>query len=127
MNKVVIGAGSNINPGENIKLAKEKLSGHTKLINTSKFVKTEPIGYKDQNDFYNGAFLVNTEMRYKDLRELLKDIEKDLGRKRTGNINGPRTIDLDILIWNDRVVDQDVYDREFLQEAIRELMPGFYL
>lgn len=127
MNKVVIGAGSNINPRENIKLAKEKLSGHTKLINTSKFVKTEPIGYKDQNDFYNGAFLVNTEMRYKDLRELLKDIEKDLGRKRTGNINGPRTIDLDILIWNDRVVDQDVYDREFLQEAIRELMPGFYL
>lgn len=125
MNKVVIGAGSNINPMQNIKLAEQKLSVLTSLLGRSTFVKTEPIGYKNQNEFYNGAFLVETEKSFRDLKRYLKKIETDLGRKRTGNINGPRTIDLDILVWNDSIVDKDVYERDFLQNAIKELLPNF--
>lgn len=123
MNKVIVGAGSNIKPMENIELAKEKLSSCTKMVDTSTFVRTEPIGYKDQNEFYNGAFLVSTQKKYNEFKNLLKKIENDLGRKRTGNINGPRTIDLDILVWNDMIVDEDVYERDFLKNAIRELLP----
>lgn len=123
MNKVIVGAGSNIKPKQNIELAKERLSSHTKMLDTSTFVRTEPIGYKNQNEFYNGAFLVNTQKKFNDFKNLLKSIEKELGRERSGNINGPRTIDLDILVWNDRIVDEDVYEREFLKNAIRELLP----
>lgn len=125
MNRVIVGAGSNINPQKNIALAQKKLSCHTSLINVSTFVRTKPIGYKNQSEFYNGAFLIKTERKYNELKALLKGIENELGRKRTGNINGPRTIDLDILIWNDEIIDRDVYERDFLQNAIRELLPGF--
>jgi len=56
---------------------------------------------------------------------LLKKIEVDMGRIKTSNKQGPREIDLDIIIWNNRVVDNDVYERKFLQNSILELLPGF--
>ncbi len=59
------------------------------------------------------------------MKTRLREIESGLGRVRTGNKNGPRTIDLDILVWNGEVVDDDVYEREFLKTSIRELLPGF--
>jgi len=125
MNRVIIGAGSNINPEENIELARKKISKHTEIVRTSSFVRTEPIGYTNQNEFYNGAFLVRTEKNYNELREILKNIESELGRVRTGHKDGPRTIDLDILVWNKEIMDDDVFERDFLQEAIKELVPSF--
>jgi 2-amino-4-hydroxy-6-hydroxymethyldihydropteridine diphosphokinase len=42
---------------------------------------------------------------------------------KTDNKHGPREIDLDILVWNGEVVDEEVYEREFLRKSINELMP----
>lgn len=53
----------------------------------------------------------------------LKEIEDLCGRDRSGPKFGPRTMDLDILTWNDEVIDQDAFTRDFLQSSITELNP----
>ncbi len=125
MNTVVVSVGSNINPIENIETAKTMISEEFDMIDTSSFNETEPIGFKDQDNFYNGAFLVKTDKEFDEFNELLKKIETKMGRVKTSNKQGPRKIDLDIIVWNKKVIDSDVYERKFLQNSILELLPGF--
>lgn len=125
MNTAVIGVGSNINPEDNIKHAKQKISSKVKLIRSSSFVKTEPIGFKNQDNFCNGAFLVETVMKFEKFEAFLKKVEIELGRTKNVNKDRPRTIDLDIVVWNNKVVDKEVYDRAFLKNSIIELIPDF--
>lgn len=122
-NRAVIGLGSNIDPEENIKKAEEAIASEFKLIGASSFIRTEPVEFKDQPMFVNGAVLIETVIDYRELKVRLIDLEMKLGRVRTENKNGPRTIDLDILVWNEVIVDEDVYEREFLAESVMELLP----
>lgn len=122
-NRAVIGLGSNINPEENIHKAKEEIASVLKLVKSSSFVETEPVGFKEQDKFLNGALLIETDMDIRGLKSWLKSLEVKLGRAKTDNRDGPRTIDLDILVWNGKVVDQEVYEREFLRESIKEILP----
>lgn len=124
MNKVVIGVGSNIKPIENIKKAKEILKKEQRLIAESKFVETEPEGFKEQPNFVNGAFCIGTEFNKEDLNNYLKDIEKRLGRARTENKNTPRTIDLDIIVFNNEIINNDFYKYGFIKNAVLELIPN---
>ncbi len=121
MNRVIVAIGSNINPYENVKRARELISLQHKIIRSSKFIKTKPVGYKAQDDFLNGGLLVNTNLDKQPFKSCLRDIEDKLGRERTENKYGPRTIDLDILIWNGTVIDKDYYERDFLQTIVKEL------
>ena len=125
MNTAVISVGSNINPENNIRLAKEKISSKVRLLKSSKFVFTKPIEYENQDDFLNGAFLIETEHNKDSLYKILKNIETELGRRKTSNKNGPRTIDLDLLLWNNQVIDTDIHSRNFLKESILELVSDF--
>ena len=121
MNLVIVGVGSNINPGENVQKAKELISEKHAIIKSSRFIKTKPIGYKDQDNFLNGGFLIETSLEQYLFKQFLNDIENRLGRIRTDNKNEPRTIDLDVVIWNGNVVDNDYYERDFLQTIVKEL------
>ena len=125
MNTAVVSVGSNINPKENIETSKKKISNEFKLIGSSTFIKTKPIGFKDQDDFYNGAFLIQTDRELDEVNSVLKNIEVAIGRVRSSNKQGPREIDLDIIIWNNAVIDNDVYERDFLRNSVSELLPGF--
>lgn len=125
MHRVVIGVGSNIEPKAHIAKAREIIRQTHRLVSESKFIKTKPIGFTDQPDFYNGVFLVDTEMSKKSFKKWLKGVEETLGRVRTENQYGPRNIDLDIVIWDGNIVDPDVYDRNFLQKAVMEVYPEF--
>jgi 2-amino-4-hydroxy-6-hydroxymethyldihydropteridine diphosphokinase len=127
MNRAVIGLGSNIDPEENIGKARDAIAGEFKVMKSSSFVETEPVGYKKQRNFINGALLIETDMDVLSLKSRLRGLESDLGRERTENRDGPRTIDLDILIWNGEVVDGEVYEREFLKKSILELLPDLDL
>ncbi len=124
-NLAVLGLGSNIDPEENIHKATEMIRAEFGLIKISSFITTEPVGFKEQAPFLNGALLIETELDAAALKIRLREIETALGRVRAENKNGPRTIDLDILVWNGEVVDDDVYEREFLKSSIVELLPGF--
>lgn len=124
MNRTVVGIGSNIEPVSNIERALTLLDTDHRCIKKSALTLTEPIGFRDQPDFINGAVLVETSMEVGEFRQYLKGIENRLGRVRTENKNGPRTIDLDVVIWNGLIVDDDYYTRDFLQKAVDELSDG---
>ena len=123
MNHAAIGLGSNIEAELNIEAAMARIGNRHRVIAASKIVKTPPVGFPDQPDFLNGVLLVETDMKFEDLQEWLHGIEDDLGRIRTAEKYGPRTIDLDIVAWNGRVVDADVYERDFLRAGLQEVWP----
>ena len=125
--EVVIGLGSNIDPEANLEQAVQELKSRFKVSKRSQWIRTKPIGIQDQPDFYNGALLIETELEQQSLKKELKRIEDILGRDRSLPKFGPRTIDLDILIWNKKVVDEDYYERDFLRKGVEELIPDLKL
>ena len=125
--KVVIGLGSNIDPEANLEQAVQELKSRFKVSKRSQWTRTKPIGIQDQPDFYNGALLMETELEQQSLKQELKRIEDILGRDRSLPKFGPRTIDLDILIWNKKVVDEDYYERDFLRKGVEEIIPDLEL
>ena len=104
-NKVVIALGSNIEPEENLELAVVELKSRFKVSKSSRWIRTKPIGILDQSDFYNGVLIMATELGMGSLKQELKSIEDLMGRDRSKPKFGPRIIDLDILIWNGKVID----------------------
>ena len=125
--EVVIGLGSNIDPEANLEQAVLELKSRFKVSKLSQWTRTKPIGIQDQPDFYNGALLMETELEQQSLKKELKRIEDILGRDRSLPKFGPRTIDLDILIWNKKVVDEDYYERDFLRKGVEEIIPDLKL
>jgi len=117
----IIGIGSNIDPEQNIAAALFFLRQEQELVSVSSLVKTSPIGIPDQPDFLNGAAKILTMMEIDDFKSYLIDIEDRLKRDRTTPKFGPRTIDLDIVIWEDEIIDPDYYSRDFLKTAVDEI------
>lgn len=121
MNEVIIGIGSNINANKNIAKMLEILEREVTVLQVSSLIKTKPIGIENQADFTNGAVKISTKLERNDLNKLLKQIEDQMGRDRSVAKFGPRCIDLDITVWNDEIVDEDYYTRDFLRKSVEEL------
>jgi 2-amino-4-hydroxy-6-hydroxymethyldihydropteridine diphosphokinase len=95
--KAVIALGANIgNPQEQLDLALVMLREATEVMAVSSFYRTKPVGGPEQPDYINAVCLAESELPATDLLSLLHGIEKTLGRERK-EINGPRTIDLDLI------------------------------
>ncbi len=122
LNIAVIGIGSNIDAGANIAGMLEILGKEVEILKVSEIVKTKPIGIINQPDFSNGAVKIQTNLQKEELEQLLKSIEDRLGRDRTAPKFGPRTIDLDLIVWNGEVVDNDYYTRDFLKKSVDEVL-----
>ncbi len=121
LNECIIGIGSNINPENNIQASLMILAQEVEVKGTSSWVRTIPIGIRDQNDFVNGVVKIRTTMTMEELTHYLKRLEDRLGRDRTLPKFGPRVIDLDIIVWNDEIVNNDYYTRNFIRNSIAEL------
>lgn len=121
MNDCIIGIGSNIDAEENIARMFRLLANDVEIIQVSELVQTKPIGIIEQDDYTNGAVRIWTEMDLKTLTLYLKKLEDRMGRDRSQKRFGPRNIDLDILIWNNTIIDPDYFTREFLQKSAAEL------
>ena len=125
VNTAILGLGSNVDPQKNIQLARKCLCEEFNILNESKFVSTLPIGVIDQPDFINGAVLVQTELGYEEFCAQLKTIERQMGRPiDSGKNYGPRIIDIDVLVWNGKVMNQDFYERDFVKNFVLELSPA---
>ena len=122
INIAVIGIGSNIDAVNNIAGMLEILGKEVEILKVSEIIKTKPIGIIDQPDFSNGAVKIQTNLQKEKLELLLKTIEDHLGRDRTAPKFGPRTIDLDLVIWNGEVIDNDYYTRDFLKKSVDEVL-----
>jgi len=104
---VYIGLGSNLGDRKkNIADALKMLAQFTgtKIINSTKPIETKPLGPVDQNDYLNAAAKIETSLNPQQLLQKIKNIEKNLGRK-PGNRWGARTIDIDILLYDDEIID----------------------
>jgi 2-amino-4-hydroxy-6-hydroxymethyldihydropteridine diphosphokinase len=117
----IIGIGSNIDPEPNIAAVLYFLRQEQEFVSVSSLIKTSPIGIPDQPDFLNGAAKILTTMEIADFKSYLKDIEDRLKRDRTAPKYGPRTIDLDIVIWDGEIIDPDYFSRDFLKTAVDEI------
>lgn len=129
-NKVILALGSNIgNREENIFQALSKLKKlDIQLINHSNLYETEPVGFEDQNYFYNILLCIETAYEPVFLLKEVKRIEYLMGRRE--NIkNGPRIIDIDILLFNDIIIDSDelmiphkeIANRYFIMHMLDEI------
>jgi len=121
MNDCIIGIGSNLEAEIHIPEMLRLLAKDIEIIDVSQMVQTKPIGIKGQPDYTNGAVRIRTEMDMTTLALYLKQLEDRMGRDRSQKKFGPRNIDLDILIWNNTVVDPDYYTRDFLRNSADEL------
>ena len=122
VNSAIISIGSNIDAEANIAKMITYLREKVKIVKVTPLIKTKPIGIENQPDFTNGAVKIETLLPKENLNLLLKSIEDQLGRDRTGAKFGPRTIDLDIVVWNGEIVDNDYYTRDFLKESVDKLI-----
>jgi len=122
MNDCIVGIGSNINPIENIRKMLCLLSKDHLVKKHSKWIKTKPIGIIDQDDFVNGAVRVKTHHCREEFNLYLKQLEDKMGRDRSYPKFGPRIIDLDIVIWNNKIVDKAYHSRGFLKKSVDELL-----
>ena len=106
MTRVFIALGSNINSEVNIQEAVRRLSSRCRLLAVSPVYETAPVGKTDQPNFLNAAALIETDLTAAELKtQVLQVIEQELGRVRTEDKNAPRTIDLDIALFGDQVLD----------------------
>lgn len=120
--KAIILLGSNINPEKNIEKAKVLLEEMFEDITCSESITTKPIGYKHQQDFNNAAARITTELEQEKLKSVLNSIEDKLGRQRDpSNKNGPRTIDLDIVMFDGKTVGNDFKNKPFTKNLVSQL------
>ncbi len=103
--RAYIAVGSNIHPMENIPAAAEMLRciAGVRLLASSRFWRTGPVGRTDQPDFVNGAWAIRTDLDIPTLKSHLRDVEDRLGRRRSADRNAPRTIDLDLVLYGTTV------------------------
>ncbi|HUP30662.1 MAG TPA: 2-amino-4-hydroxy-6-hydroxymethyldihydropteridine diphosphokinase [Usitatibacter sp.] len=102
----------------------------TEIVRRSRLYRTAPVGFVDQPDFVNACALVETALTPRDLLDALLAVEKRRGRVRTIP-NGPRTLDLDIVLYGDRVVDEPglaiphprAHERAFVLVPLVEVWP----
>lgn len=106
MARVFVALGSNIDPERNLPEAVLRLSQRCHLVAVSPVYETAPVGTTDQARFLNAAALVETDLGAAELKErVLRAIELEMGRVRSDDKNAPRTIDLDIALFGDQVLD----------------------
>lgn len=132
MKIVYLGLGSNVGDSEALlQSALDRLNGpDLKLLRVSSLYETEPIGLREQRWFLNLVAEFQTELFPKQLLQRIEKVERELGRKRTVR-NGPRTIDIDILLYGNAVVKTEALEiphpryreRRFTLAPLAELNP----
>ena len=124
MNEAIILIGSNINPQQNIKDCLIHLTNSLTILARSRIWKTRSFGGEGP-DFLNLAIKANTMLDEKQLRNsVLRKIEVQLKRVRLSNKNAPRTIDLDTIIFNNKIIDNELWKKGFMAIPIAELLPS---
>ena len=138
MARAYIGLGANVGPREEtLRRAVDLLAGEegVEVVGVSTLQETEPVGVVDQPRFLNGAMAVETTLSARELLDVLLRTERTLGRVRDGTRWGPRTVDLDLLVYADEVVDEPglrvphprLQERRFVLEPLAELDPALVI
>ena len=131
---VLIAMGSNIEAERNLRQAVQLLAERCRLLAVSPVYETTPVGTTDQPNFLNAAALIESDLSPAALKaEVLQPIEQRLGRRRSADKNAPRTIDLDIALYGQRVTevghrhipDPEILRYPHLARPLADLAPDF--
>lgn len=132
-----IALGSNLpspagSPRQTLDAAVLRLAELGQVIAVSSYYETAPVGFADQPAFLNAAALLETSLQPRALLDRLLAVERDFGRDRSHGIpNGPRTLDLDILLCDDLVLDTPdlqiphprMHQRKFVLTPLAQIAP----
>ncbi len=136
MARAFVSIGSNIDPETNIKDALLRLRSEADIRAISTVYLTDPIGPQGQPSFYNCVIEIETGLPPAKLKfGVLRNIEAGLGRGRSDDKFAPRTIDLDLILYDNLMMttkeltlpDPDILQRPYLAIALSELWPGLVL
>jgi 2-amino-4-hydroxy-6-hydroxymethyldihydropteridine diphosphokinase len=133
--RAYVGLGANLGDREATMRAALELLAQVEgvdVLEVSSFRETEPVGVLDQPRFLNAAAAVETTLSPRELLDTLLGVERALGRIREGPRFGPRTIDLDLLLYGEEIVDEAgltvphprLHERPFALEPLHELESG---
>ena len=134
MTRAYVGLGSNMGDRERMLWSAVHMlafNPEVEVVAVSSIRETDPVGFADQPRFLNAAVALDTELDARALLELLLSLEIELGRTRDGPRYGPRTIDLDLLLYGALVVDEpdlkvphpELIRRSFVLVPLVELDP----
>jgi 2-amino-4-hydroxy-6-hydroxymethyldihydropteridine diphosphokinase len=129
-----VGLGANLGERERtLRTAVDRLGEDPEVdvLAVSRFRETAPVGFEDQPPFINAAVQVRTPLTAHELLDRLLAVERALGRTREGPRFGPRTVDLDLLVFGDAVIDEPgltvphprLAERLFALEPLADLDP----
>jgi 2-amino-4-hydroxy-6-hydroxymethyldihydropteridine diphosphokinase len=133
--KVFVGLGANLGDRERtLHAAVDALAGEEgiELVSVSTLRETEAVGVGEQPRYLNGVAELETTLRARRLLERLLEVEQRFGRVRIPGEHGPRTLDLDLLLYGDEEIDEPgltvphprLHERRFVLEPLGELAPG---
>lgn len=133
MTAAYVGLGSNLeDPARQVESALRELDDlpHTRVVKRSSLYRTAPVGYADQPDFVNAVAQLETGLPADRLLDELQALEARHGRVRSFP-NAPRTLDLDLLLFGDLVMDSErltlphprMRERDFVMRPLREIAP----
>jgi 2-amino-4-hydroxy-6-hydroxymethyldihydropteridine diphosphokinase len=133
--RAYVGLGANLGDRERtLRAAVEALAAEQgiEVVAVSTLRETEPVGVGEQPRFLNGAVELQTTLTARELLDRLLAVEERFGRVRTPGEHGPRTLDLDLLLYGDDVIDEPgltvphphLHERSFVLEPLAELAPG---
>ena len=133
-----LGLGSNLaNPEQQIHDAIDAFEQlpHVTVLKVSQLYYSRPMGPQDQPDFMNAVISVETELAPIDLLDTLQNIEHEAGRIRKDDRWGPRVLDLDILLYGERIINTErltvphygMKTREFVLIPLAEIAPSLIL
>ena len=135
MARAYVGLGANLGDRETtIRRAVELLADTVgvEVLAVSALRETDPVGVEDQPRFLNGAAALETTLEPRAVLEALLGIERVLGRVRDGLRFGPRTIDLDLLLYDDETIEEPgltvphprLHERRFALDPLADLAPS---
>ena len=133
MSSAYLGLGSNIGQREEyirkaIALIDERVG---KVVRQSSLIETEPWGFNSENKFLNGVILCETTLTPRQLLKATQKIERELGRRKKGGAYADRTIDIDILLYDDLTIDEPgltiphplMHERDFVMIPLTQIKP----
>ena len=119
--EALIALGSNIHPEQHLPAAVRELASLGTGLEPSSVWESAPVGFLDQPNFCNAVVRLRTSLAPREIKSRLREVEERLGRVRDPlNKNGPRTIDLDLVLYGEQVIDEPrlvVPDPELLTRA----------
>lgn len=135
MTRAYVGLGANIGDRErSLRGAVDALAAEdeTEVAGVSAFRETEPVGVGEQPRYLNGVVALETTLSARELLHRLLTVEQRFGRVRIRGEHGPRTLDLDLLLYGEEAIDEPgltvphprLHERRFVLEPLAELAPG---